>query len=642
MLAPLQHIDSSTMGAIFSICVAVTGLVAGLLARRRDSSISLAIWVSIGFGSLAVLTTGLFQAICAIIGASYAVLYRRWTEKAHEVPSETTQPSSQAFAILGVIAVTWVLLYRLSADLLPPLVWEATVTLNFIKELEHLDIAKALLKRLIWAQGLLSEGDRSLLYGFPTLCLLSLKSSLVSVRIFSVAYFVGATLCLALLCKRVLSPTIATVVIFTFGLNELGLIFGRYGSSVAATLFALTLALWACASLVNRPSLRGALLALLCLYLATLGYAPGRLVVLILIGMTFVGVLCNTSTRIQSRVSIALVLSAGIVMVCAAQHQAEHLRAYAFARGEQLSTMMRTGYLPHPLLSQWAVFQAEEREPTTLDYLTFGKELLTLVTIPELRDLLSPFDQAKPHSRKFSFDPLRLELYAKPLYPFILLGLLMVPRYTSRWTHTTLLLWAVLGCAPVLLTNRVDSYRTSMLLIPLSIWMAVGMREALNEARRVRVPRSLTSCVLLATILTIVASRSASLHFRSVTPSATDLTINSIPPRLLHNATLGVEAIGFQSLALTKIHLLERQQKGIAVPARIMLDKSYESLVATIPSEEKANTLNELIDDLTNDRPLILGPSRSMIPTLKELSRRGFLVQPIRVGQVSLAYVVKR
>jgi hypothetical protein len=178
-----------------------------------------------------------------------------------------------------------------------------------------------------------------------------------------------------------------------------------------------------------------------------------------------------------------------------------------------------------------------------------------------------------------------------------------------------------------------------MFLIPLSIWLAVGIAEALNEARRARIPPVLVTCVPLAAALAITLHRTDSLHFAAVSPSATDLVIRKVPPRILHNATVGVEAIGFRTQALTNVLLLQREQQGWINPRIIMPEKTYQELVSSEPSEEREKAFEKLVEDLTNHRPLIVGPYHVMTPTLEALSRRGFKVWPLRVRHLELAYV---
>ena len=261
MFSLLDQNNASTTGAIFLICLALVGLIAGLIARRGGVSASLSIWFSIAFGALALLTTDLLRPLCASIGVACAVTHRCWRARYTNGHIPCSTRSRQILTCIGVLLISFALLYRLSSEYLPPLVWEATVILNLLAEMSNLDLAQALGSRLLWTQGLLSEGDRSLLYGFPTLYLLTHRSSLVSVRLFSALYFLGAALGLALVCKRFYNPTIATLALFTFGLNELGLIFGRYGSSIASTIFATVLAFGACASLANSPSISRAIVS---------------------------------------------------------------------------------------------------------------------------------------------------------------------------------------------------------------------------------------------------------------------------------------------------------------------------------------------------------------------------------------------
>jgi len=633
--------NTATIGAIVSVVISLIGLAAGLFARRRGIPASLNMWLSIGLSALALMTTGYLRWLCASTGVVCALAYQRWRRYQPDVPPSESLPTPLIFTILGIVSVSFVLLYRLGLEHVPVLVWEGTVILNYFQELPTLNLWKAFGTRLIWAQGLLSEGDRSLLYGFPTLYLLTLKSSLLSIRVFSVVYFLGSTLCLATLCKRFCSPTIGRIALFTFGLNELGLVFGRYGSSIAATLFGVVVAFLACASLVARPSISRGIFAAFSLYLATLAYAPGRIVVLILLAMTLVGVIECRFRPLRLRIYVTLILCAGILVVCTAQGRFGYIGDFSYVRGEKFSTMIESGLWPDRLVEKWRAFRAENRPPNVVDYFSFGTSLVTEVTIPQMAQLLSPFDQAPAASRNFSYDPLSLELYAKPLYPFMLVGILMVSRYASRWICNTLLVWLVVGCLPILLTNRVDSFRTSILIVPLAVWAAVGIAEAINEARRARIPQSIVASFLVATVIGVTTIRATLLHFPGVSPSATEVVITTLEPRFLRNATIGVENIDFRTLALTKIILLHREQHGMTNPTTIIQDGSYANLVKPEPSEDKTKALDDLARNLTPSNPLILGPYKVMAPSLAELSRRGFTVRPIRVQHLEVALVVK-
>ena len=126
--------------------------------------------------------------------------------------------------------------------------------MHYLTELKTFDVWSALGARLLWMEGLFSEGDLSLLYGFPTALLLKVHSSLFSLRIFSVVYCIGAAALLFVTCRRFANLTIATIAVAAFGLNELTLIFGRYGGSVAGTIFGILVALLAFGSVVAHPS----------------------------------------------------------------------------------------------------------------------------------------------------------------------------------------------------------------------------------------------------------------------------------------------------------------------------------------------------------------------------------------------------
>jgi hypothetical protein len=86
---------------------------------------------------------------------------------------------------------------------------------------------------------------------------------------------------------------------------------------------------------------------------------------------------------------------------------------------------------------------------------------------------------------------------------------------------------------------------------------------------------------------------------------------------------------------------LQREQNGLTNPTLIVPENAYQHLVSTVSSEEKMAVIEGLVPDLSNDKPLILGPYASMRSTLQELSRRGFRVTPIHVRNLRVAFVQK-
>lgn len=613
-------------GALVVFVISVAGLTWAALRRLRPEAPSISLWCTLAFGSLALVTFDYLRWIGVVLSIGSALTYWHSTQRSTDHAPTSTRFTLLFFSASSYLAIAFLLLYRLVPNYSIPLVWEGTVILNYLTELQTFDVGKALGARLLWAEGLFSEGDLSLLYGFPTALLLTIHSSLLSLRIFSVVYCLGAAALLALICRRFSNCHISATVVAIFGLNELILIFGRYGSSIAGTIFGILVALLACGSLVARPSVLRALWALAALFVATLGYAPARLVVVLLVAGTIIGILVHRTIAQRTKILVIGVFCSGALLCGGMQKSFGRLDAFASARQEQVFYLFVSGTWPEQLTEQWENFKAENRPPTPSDYISFTKNLISSTTLHELQTLLSPFTKASPLSRHFYSDPIFLELYAPYLFPFLILGSLMCARRSSRWFQGIMIGWVAVSTVPILLTNRVDSYRASMLLVPFSVWIAVGISEVVSELRRIKFPAPLLVIVLTGSLCAIAVSRVEQLSAQDVQPALTDTIIESLEPRFLHQAIIGVEGQGFRSAAQTKLLLLRRHQQRVPAPARVLPLKEYESLLSNGDVDARRQTLDHISSALSQGAFAVLGPRSQMKETLSQLQQQGYRV----------------
>jgi hypothetical protein len=629
VISYIAHGDSLTNGALFVLSLGAIGALWGIRNSRSRKEMSPSLYLALGFGSLCSLTDGMLRWIAfglAILSAiSHWVSHRG--ESSRPPPSKT---ATYLFSGLGLLAVAFLLFYRLVPNFRIPLVWEGTVIHSFIIEMQNFTVPEALLRRSLWSEGLLSEGDASLLYGFPTLLLLSVHSSLFSLRIFSVIFFLTAALLIGFFCKRFAHAGVGAIACAVFGLNELGLVFGRYGSSIAATLFSVVVAFCCCAMTVTRPTLLRVGIAVIALFIATLGYAPARLIVLALIVMTLVGLYSHTSISRFRYLVLTTVFCLGVGSVFLVQRHFSHSQLFVSARQEQFFKLFYSGMWPDPLLPKWRAFKEETREPLLVDYLSFGSELVLNTTLPQLLDLTLPFDQAPAKKREFSADPLFLELYAPYLVPFLFIGILMSSTYFPPWVTQTLLVWCVAGLAPVLLTNRADSYRTSMALIPLSLWIAVGITETLNEFRKTLFPAPLMGAILCGALVATTTSRMHALSVPHVLPTPSDRLIESLQPRFINKAILAVEEQEFRRAAQSQLLLLRRQQQGLPIPKEILSAGKYQALTSSAESaaELHEQILVEITKTLESGSAVVLGPRAKMETAIREITARVSEVSP--------------
>lgn len=629
IVSRVSALQSSEKGAVCVLIMACVGLLWGMRSPQARSSGSPSLWLCLLFGSLCSLTDGPIR--WTYLGLSVGCALAHWvSRKGERSDLPTSQATLSIFLGAGLAATTYLLCHRLVPNLKIPLVWEGAVILSFLPEVRDLKVFDAFFSRLLWTEGLLSEGDYSLLYGFPTALLLSTHSSLLSLRIFSVIFFLATALLLGVFCRRYAHPLLGVTACVVFGLNQLGLIFGRYGSSVAATLFSLVTALGCCASSVSHPTLPRVFAAGGALYVATLGYAPARLIVLALIGLTLLGLCYNTRVSRARHIALSALLCGGVVFVFLIQHHFDRTGVYASARNEQFFKLFGSGLWPDPIIPKWRTFKLEGRPPQLSDYIDFGRELLVTTTLPQLKDLTLPFGRAPGAWREFTADPLYLELYASYLFPFLVLGALMSYSYLSRWTTATLWVWTFVALAPLLFTNRVDSYRASTALIPFSIWIAIGVTETIRELRDTRLPGVVTGFIACAAILGTTALQLPTLSVPNVTPTTTDLLIATLEPRFISNSIVAVEAQEFRSSAQTQLLTLGRQQRGLPIPAEILSAGKYQALISKreADSDLRERVLKDMVTTLERGATVILAPRAQMDPIIQRLGSQGFKAYP--------------
>jgi hypothetical protein len=625
----IEQANSITNGAIFVIALAVIGALWGLHSRRSRAVNSFSLHLALLFGALCSITDGGLRWTSFGLCLGCALLHRLFYREA-PAPPPLSRAATCVFSVMGLSAVTFLLFYKLAPNFRIPLVWEGTVILSLLPEIQNLKLPDALYHRLLWGEGLLSEGNSTLLYGFPTALLLSVSSSLFSLRIFSVIFFLAATILMGAFGKRFGHITLGVTVGIVFGLNELGLIFGRYGGSIAATIFSVVVALMCCAYTVARPTLPRVVIAVIAMYIATLGYAPSRLIVVVLIAMTLLGLYSNKSISRSRHLILSAFLCLGVASVYLIQHRFSRTPLFMSARQEQFFKLFDSGMWPDPMLPKWRAFKQENRTPLLTDYFDYASDLVLNTTLPLLRNLTLPFDQAPDTKRAFLADPLFLELYAPYLFPFLVVGFLMTPSYLPRWGTQTLIVWCGAALLPILLTNRVDSYRSSMALVPLSIWIAVGITELLAQFRRTQFPSSLMGVIACGALVAITGSRIGALYDAHTAPTPTDRLIESLEPRFINGALIAVEEQEFRRSAQTQLLMLGRHQRGLAVPAEILSAGKYQALNSEAESdaELRDRTLQEMINTIESGAAVIIGPRGPMNPAIRKLSSQGYMVYP--------------
>jgi hypothetical protein len=101
---------------------------------------------------------------------------------------------------------------------------------------------------------------------------------------------------------------------------------------------------------------------------------------------------------------------------------------------------------------------------------------------------VTPHINPVPPGAFMAADPPPLPLYYAPFVLFVVWGMSRSVAQLRSWRHACLLLWVVAGTLPLLLTNRVDAHRMLLFVIPVSLWGALGIREAARVMAHAKVP----------------------------------------------------------------------------------------------------------------------------------------------------------
>ena len=416
------------------------------------------------------------------------------------VRSNSAAARAYLAAVLTVAAI--LLLHDLGGYTGALLGWESSVVYWYAQAvLEGRSLSEYVAITLLWDNGLVSSGNTSLFYGAPTWLLFHAAGySTWTLRVFSVlATLLGIGVMYAF-ARRFFGAFVAAAAASLYGLNALVLFYGRYGTSPAGTLLATLLALWSVWAFLDRerPAWWMGPLCVLALYVATLQYAPARLVVLFLLAFIALLTLWQWRRLHGSRALGLALIAAGALGVWQVQTHFHTQYIFVLARGEQvLSFFEHRDYL-RQLLGR----EVEPAEVQWSDKVEIVGKVLR-ARVPEYLDLMRPRLEPGGPGFPLNIDPPPLQLYFAPLVVFVVWGVLDALLRRS-WRDVCLLL-LVAGCSvPLLLSNRVDPHRTALFVIPLTLFAALGLRQAALVLDEARVPRWLQHLLAVALGLTLV------------------------------------------------------------------------------------------------------------------------------------------
>lgn len=420
-------------------------------------------------------------------------------------------------------------------------------------------------RSFLWGEGLMSSASDSLFYGAPTYAIfrlvgvspwtLRVSSAVAALLFIFVAFAFG---------RRFLGSLVGVALAGLLLIDPAVIFYGRYGSSPAGTLLAVLLAVFATWWFLDgkRSAWWRAIPCAAALFVATLQYSPARLVVLTLLGFIALTTLVQWRTFGWSRAVGVVIIAAAVWGVWHFESAYDRERKFLSARGEHYFAMLKTPSVIDSLLGR----RGREGSPTAAA-LTLPKKVELLVellqkTIPEYLSVMlpSPFGGAWTDRLVYTWDPPLLQLYYPPAALFIGWGLLFSLWRWRDWKYQCFLLWLWIT-VPLLLTNRVDAHRLVLFLVPLSVWGALGVREAARLMCRAGVPvaaQHVLACgLILAGVLNDV-----------------NLLIPELPPRQSASAVLleevmrvpGAVRVGgdwdHTGRALVELGLIERMRRA--------------------------------------------------------------------------------
>ena len=481
------------------------------------------------------------------------------------------------------------------------------------------------LQRFLWDDGLLSAGNTSLFYGAPTYALfltlgfspwtLRCAAAVATLLSILVAYFVG---------RHFFGPRVGAAVTVAFALNPCVLFYGRYGSSPAGTLLAVLLALLATWLFLEREQsalLRAAACAV-ALYLATLQYSPGRLVVLMFLGFIPVGLAYQWRHVGRRRLVGAGVIALAAIGVWRVESSFGRQESFLRARGETFFTMLRSSAGIETLYGGPAPPGLRPETLSRRDKVNLLARALK-ITVPEYVQLMRPV--LVPHSRGevITADPPPLQLYYGPVVIFILWGAAHSLWRWRSWLRACLLLWIALGTVPLLLTNRVDANRIMLFAIPLSFLAALGIREATRVMEHAGVPRLLQHTFAVGLALSAAYSAVNVLESERPPESSASRALTAEVASIRGPVVLGVDGM-HRDLGWAYLRFLERWRRDPGQKVRLLEDSVVHGMQPSA-GEPPEVYLRELQLQSTA-ATILLAPADNFRRVAAALERRGIRV----------------
>ncbi len=617
-------LDQATLGVTMSALL----YVLAMFMARQEGRAAMRIAAAVTFCYGAFFLQPLYQ--CALVASSciLTISALRRTERDGLGSRSKTEHSTLdvvELLVIAILPVLGLLVYRLGSFSSTVLTWEGTTINGLLGQLQHAPSSwwQVIQRFLLWSDGTLSAGENSLLFGLPALFLSrEFGPSITLLRSISVFWMVGAIITFALIFRRgfgVVAPCIAALI---FGLNEVILIYGRYGSSLSATMFSLVVAVILALRLLERRELGCAFLFSLALYAATLGYAAARISVLILVVVVLLTIpLLSGSYRRTGALFMVVFATVGVVVLFQQTHNRQEFLLRA--RTEQILYLTSQKHLPFK--SEVLTARGDSEAPLSWrEHIAVAQELVQKSTATQLWKILNPFDPERRSRYPFQEDPPFIKLFAPALFPWMLLGFWAVWRPGRRHLACICVSLVGLGVVPLLLTNRVDSYRSLFLTIPFSIWITFGIVDFMQVVGRNRASRGLIYLWLTVGLMCGIMPRRDDLYAQA----------GGVPDELIDVTNVVSRVTGPMSLILNLDHAVESMVKielfKRTVSTGVKSDVSTDKISNDLTNEEiflHPAAFEEIADLVKGGTQVILAPAHDYKIAAGKLRQLGYVIR---------------
>jgi hypothetical protein len=319
---------------------------------------------------------------------------------------------------------------------------------------------------------------------------------------------------------------------------------------------------------------------------------------------------------------VILAAAAGVWQMESAFHRQDY---FVHARGENFLEMVKYPSQIKGLIGRDLPLRPIPAEQVNFcDKVEMGVALVRAVTLPQYAKLVMPDVHPQVHGAVVRYDPPPLPLYFAPLALFIVWGIALSLARLPSWPYACLLIWVAAGTVPLLLTNRVDSHRILLFVIPFSIWAALGVREAARVLRAAKVPQLVQHCVGALLLATVMCSDVNLLYDPSPpAPTAMETMFDEVgriagPVRIAWDSD-------HREVGLLQLHMLERMRRdpqwhGSFLPEGLRIHINTER--NTFPPEVYVRDLHRMLDEAT----VLLAPAERFRGVAAALQRLGVRV----------------